>query len=211
MSPRRHSAARCPAPPHCRRQPIMPSDSAFAEMGHKCPIPRNETGPVIKIGERDAVLEGKVGHRDSNATAAAAPSSSVSGGDAATHPRLGRLVANKGEQISHVSMPPKADRCVGGRVGWRLRELGYRLVPCKRPDLLDDVVRRRETTTGSRGTCRASTTLRAGPWGSPNRGRIACSSSGLLMGDDRGKWSSPFRPFNLHLRRQIPVPAECLS
>ena len=130
----------------------MQTDIAFPEMGHKCPIQPNETVPVIKIGEREAVLEGKVGHRDSNATAAAAPSISVSGGDAATHPKLGRLVANKGEQISHVSMPPKADRRVGGGVGWRLRELGYRLVPCKRPDLLDDVVRRRETTTGSRGT-----------------------------------------------------------
>jgi hypothetical protein len=75
--------------------------------------------PVIKIGEREAVPEGKVGHRDRNATAAAAPSILASGGDAAIPPKLGRLAANKGEQIPHVSIPPKVERSVGDGVGRR--------------------------------------------------------------------------------------------
>jgi hypothetical protein len=43
-------------------------------MGHKCPVQPNETVAVIKIGEREPVLEDEVGHRDSNAAAGAAPS-----------------------------------------------------------------------------------------------------------------------------------------
>jgi hypothetical protein len=33
-------------------------------MEHKCPIQPNETVAVIKIGEREPVLEDEVGHRD---------------------------------------------------------------------------------------------------------------------------------------------------
>jgi hypothetical protein len=52
----------------------MQTDIGLGKTGHKCPIQPNETVPVIKIGEREAVSEGKVGHRDRNAAAAAAPS-----------------------------------------------------------------------------------------------------------------------------------------
>ena len=69
-----------------RHQPVMQTDIGFGKIGHKCPIEPNETVAVIKIGEREAVLEDEVGHRDRNATAGAAPSILVSGGDAATPP-----------------------------------------------------------------------------------------------------------------------------
>jgi hypothetical protein len=52
----------------------MQADVIFGKMGHKSPIQPNETVAVIKIGEREPVLEDEVGHRDSNAAAAAAPS-----------------------------------------------------------------------------------------------------------------------------------------
>jgi hypothetical protein len=43
-------------------------------MGHKCPVEPNETVAIIKIGEREPVVEDEVGHRDRNAAAGAAPS-----------------------------------------------------------------------------------------------------------------------------------------
>ena len=91
-----------------RHQPVVQTDLGFGKMGNKCPIQPNETVAIIKIGEREPVLEGEVGHRDMNATAGAAPSILVSGGDAATPPKLGRLAANKGEQIRK---PPGTKLC----------------------------------------------------------------------------------------------------
>jgi hypothetical protein len=64
----------------------MQTDIGFGKMGHKRPIQPNETVAVIKIGEREPVLEDEVGHLDRNAAAGAAPSILVSGGDAATPP-----------------------------------------------------------------------------------------------------------------------------
>jgi hypothetical protein len=52
----------------------MQADGGFGKMGHKCPVEPNETVAIIKIGEREPVVEDEVGHRDRNAAAGAAPS-----------------------------------------------------------------------------------------------------------------------------------------
>ena len=52
----------------------MQTEIGFGKMGNKCPIEAHEAVAVVKIGEREPVLEDEVGHRDKNATAGAAPS-----------------------------------------------------------------------------------------------------------------------------------------
>ena len=52
----------------------MQTDIRFGNIRNKRPIEPHEALAVVKIREREPVLEDEVGHRDRNAAAAAAPS-----------------------------------------------------------------------------------------------------------------------------------------